>query len=145
MTIRHAGNHQFDGYLASPGSLPIPNKYIEVTSKTTVSAVLEDISGCTFNLTIPVSGRIMAHLTCQCSATNANTVGAWAVSINAVDGTSIQQNFQNASVQRPMAVQSRSGILSAGSYTVKGRFRRVSGTGTVNTGVAQLSAIFVSE
>jgi hypothetical protein len=120
--------------------------YDEATGLTTTSATLEDITGLTFDVTLPATGRIMADMVVQTSTTGGSpATGAWAISINSVDGTEIARYLSGVNDTGALAVLARSISLGAGTYTVKGRHRRVSGASTVNTDVAQLSAIAVIE
>lgn len=124
--------------------------YDEVTGQSTTSATLEDIPGLTFDLTIPVglpsTAVIKASMAVQCSTPGASpATGAWAISINSVDGTEIKRYLIGTNDTGGLAVKARATGLSDGSYTVKGRHRRVSGTTDVQTDVAQLEAIAVLE
>jgi len=117
--------------------------YDEVTAQSTTSAVLEDIPGLTFDIEMTKGGQICARMTVECSSTGAaNNTGAWAISINGVDGTEIQRFLSGTSDTGAMAVQAAAD-LPAGTYTIKGRHRRAGGAGTINTDVAQLSAIMI--
>jgi hypothetical protein len=121
----------------------------EVSAQTTTSGTLEDITGLTFDLTVPSNlpstGKIIAIMTIQCSATGGACTGGWAISINGSDGTEIQRYLSSTNDTGVITVQARTTGLSAGAYTVKGRHRRVSGADTVNTDVAQLQAWVVME
>lgn len=118
----------------------------EVSGQTTTNGSLEDITGLTFDLTLPATGSILAVMSVECSSGGAAaSTGAWAISINAVDGTEIARYMSGTNDTGAISVQARQASLAAGTYTVKGRHRRVSGTGTVNTDVAQLQAIAAVE
>lgn len=118
--------------------------WVETTGTSTVAGALENIAGCSFVLTLPMAARIKALMTFSASTTGgAPAVGAWAISINAIDGTELPRNLSGVLDQGIGAVQARSLILPAGPYTVQGRHRRVSGASTVNDDVAQLSARLV--
>jgi hypothetical protein len=121
------------------------NGYDEVTSPVgTTSGTLEDITGLTFDVTLAATGRIVANMTVQTSTTGGSpATGAWAISINSVDGTEIQRYLSGTNDTGSLGVQARSASLGAGTYTVKGRHRRASGSSTVNTDVAELSAIAI--
>jgi hypothetical protein len=121
------------------------NGYDEVTSPVgTTSGTLEDITGLTFDVTLAATGRIVANMTVQTSTTGGSpATGGWAISINSVDGTEIQRYLSGTNDTGALGVQARSGSLGAGTYTVTGRHRRVSGSSTVNTDVAELSAIAI--
>jgi hypothetical protein len=64
--------------------------------------------------------------------------GGWAVNINAVDQTEYTRYLSGSNDAGIGAAAGRVTGLSAGTYTVKGRHRRVSGSSTVNTDVATL-------
>lgn len=125
---------------------PILNGYDEETGGvSTTSAVLVDITGLTFDLTTITSGRILALMTFAASTTGGSpATGAWAISINGVDGTELSRYLSGSNDMGLGPVQARSATLAAGTYTVVGRFRRVSGSSTLNTDVSQLSALFVA-
>jgi hypothetical protein len=132
--------------LASEEAKPTVNGFDEATSQSTTSGTLEDIAGNSISVTTPVSGRILALLLVQCSTTGgAPATAAFAVSINSVDGNEMQRYLSGTSDTGGAAAASQSGILAAGTYTVQGRFRRVSGSSTVNADRAQLLALFVAE
>jgi hypothetical protein len=119
-------------------------------SDTTTSGTLEDVTGTSFTLTIPVglpsTATIVARMTFNCNTTGGSpATGAWAISINSVDGTELQRYMSGTNDSGIGAVQARVTGLSNGTYTVVGRHRRVSGSATVNTNSAQLEALAVLE
>ena len=67
-----------------PTDILIACDYDEVTGQSTTSATLEDITGCAVTLTVPtgLTGKIIAAMTVESTATGANVVGGWAVEIN---------------------------------------------------------------
>lgn len=121
----------------------------EVTGLTGLSsATLVDMTGLTFNLVIPTgipsTAIIRAIMTFQASTTGgAPATGAWAISINGVDQQEVQRFMSGTSDRGLGVVQARVTGFGAGTYTVKGRHRRVSGVSTINEGVAQLSALAI--
>lgn len=122
----------------------------EVTGQSTTSATLEDITGLTFDLVIPAglpsTAKIVATMAIGCSTTGGSpATGAWAISINASDGTEITRYMSGTNDSGSVVVLAQATGLSDGTYTVKGRHRRVSGASTVDTDVAQLRAIAVLE
>ena len=124
---------------------PVPiARYIEPgVILTSTSDVLEDMAGVGFDLSVTAPGSVQALLTSQTSSGGAvPSTGAWAISIAGADGTEIERYMSGSNDAGIVAVQSQSSILAAGSYTVRGRFRRVSGIGVVTSDVSQLSAIF---
>lgn len=144
MTLLGAINSATD--MTTEEAAPILDGYDTATGQSTTAAALEDIPGLTFDLVLTTAGRISAIMTVECSLTGtpASTVGGWAVSIAGSDGTEIQRHMDTIGDPGALAVQFRNDTpLSAGTYTVKGRHRRVSGSNTVNTDKAQLSAHFV--
>lgn len=140
-----AGAGQITGEaIARAGEAELPaGGYGEVAAQTTTAAALEDIPGLTFDVVLPARGRILADMSVQCDALAAVATGAWAISINGVDGTEIQVAL-TVGIARSASVQARSAFLQAGTYTVKGRHYRAAGAGTVETDVAQLSALVVA-
>lgn len=134
-----------DTDMATEEAKPVGNGYVEQgTTQTTTSGTLENVTGASFNLTTNVSGRIMAALSIECSVTGAGSTGAWAISINSVDGTEIQRFISAGAEIGAVSIQARSATLAAGTYTVQARHRRAVGGGTINTDLAQLSALFVA-
>ena len=119
----------------------------QVTGESTVSATLEDITDLTFDLTVPTgrTGTIQAMMNVECSSGGANVVGAWAVSINSVDKQEMRRNMPTATTAGSVSTLGQTTGLIAGTYTVKGRHRRVSGATPVNTDVAQLYAFLILE
>lgn len=113
------------------------------TTQTTTSPALEDIPGLTFDLILPAAGRILAIMTVESKRDGPTaTVGAWAISINGVDGQEKQRQFPTNGSPGSCTVMAFAS-LAAGPYTVKGRHRRVSGTSDVDTDISQLLAIAV--
>lgn len=121
----------------------------DITSPvSTTSATLEDITGLSFDVTIPTgrTGRIKAALIVQCSTTGGSpATGGWATSIGGVDGTEIQRYLSGTSDTGAIGAAQTRKALSAGTYTIKGRHRRVSGASTVNTDAATLTGMAVLE
>lgn len=142
-----AAGVRVDGPLEAPGVI-YDKGYDEIAGTVpTTSATLEDITGLTFTVTVPTgrTGTIRSLMTLETSSVGANVVGAWAISINSVDKQEIQRTMGTATTQGSVAVQGETTGLSAGTYTVKGRHRRVSGATAANTDVAQLSAMMILE
>lgn len=132
--------------IGTEASRPTLNGYDEATGQSTTNVALEDITGLTFDLVTAVQGRIVALMTIDCSTTGgAPATGAWAISINSVDGTEMTRSLSGFNDMGALSVQARSASLAPGTYTVKGRHRRVSGASTINTDIAQLSALFVAD
>lgn len=114
------------------------------TAQSTTSATLEDISGLTFDLDLAATGRIYAIMVVQCSTTGGSAAtGAWAVEINSVDGPEIQRYLSGSNDTGSVSTMAQSASLGAGTYTIQGRHRRVSGVSTVNSDTALLMAFAV--
>jgi len=116
------------------------------TGSSTTSATLVNITGTSFTLTTTRTGKIHADM-----AFSANTTGgspadaAWAISINSVDGTEMPRRLSGTNDTGIGSVMARSASLPPGTYTIVGRHRRVTGTSTVNTNVAQVQAEFFAD
>lgn len=108
----------------------------------TVAAALEDMAGFAVTLVLARAGRIHAVMTYTCESTLAgvNATAGHAIEINGVDGQEAQRVLTGANDMGVGAVQARSAVLPAGDYVVQGRHRRVAGTRTVTTTLAQLHA-----
>ena len=124
--------------------------YDEATGQSTTSATLEDITGLTFDLEVPTglpsTAKIQAIMVIQCSTTGGSpATGGWAININGSDQTEIQRYLSGTNDMGVLVVMANVTGLSNGTYTVKGRHRRVSGASTVNSDVAQLKAVAIME
>lgn len=108
-----------------------------VTPVTTTSATLQNITGATDSVTLPAAGRIICEMNVQSSVSPVGSTGGWTVSINSVDGTEMQRVI-SGSGDIGSAMAAASANLGAGTYTIWGRHRRVSGSGTISTDKTQL-------
>jgi hypothetical protein len=119
--------------------------YVESLARSTTSTTLIDIPGLNFLLTLTASANIWAMMTFQASSSGgAPLVGGFAVQINAVDGTELERQLSGTADRGLGAAQSKTAApLAPGGYQVKGRYRRVSGSTTLNIGVSQLVAFAV--
>lgn len=124
----------------------------EITSQvTTTAASLEDITGLTVDVTIPAgipgTAAIVAIMVVQCTATAAGALGGWAVNIDGTDKQEIQRYLASGGSDTGalMVLGRTTGLSADQTITVKGRHYRVSGSGTVNTDVAQLFVMVVME
>lgn len=126
------------------GPEQVPNDYVQLpTAQDTTSVTLEDIPNMTATVTLTSPAYIHGLLTYTCQTTGVGTdaTAAFAVQINAVDGQENQRQLSGTNDRGTGGVQYRSSSqLPAGSYTIKGRFRRVSGDKTVRCTAAQLFA-----
>lgn len=131
-----------------PAGIVMVSGYDEIASTvSTSSATFEDITGLTFDLTVPTgrTGTIRAIMNVESSASGANVTGAWAISINASDKQESLRTMNVAAEFGSVTAQGQATGLTAGAYTVKGRHRRVSGATNVDTAMAQLSAQLLLE
>lgn len=137
---------RFTNTLEAPGVI-YEKGYDAVTGQTTTAATLEDIPGLTFNLTVPTgrTATIRALMTVESSAAGANVTGGWAISINSADKQEYARTMSTAMESGSVVAQGETTGLSAGTYAITGRHRRVSGASTVNTDVAELSAMLIIE
>ncbi len=131
------------------GGINLGHDFDEISGTvSTTSATLVDITALTFDLVVPTGAvaHILATMTVQCSTTGGSpSTGAWAISIGGVDGTEIARYLSGTNDTGALAVQAGRTGLTAGTYTIKGRHRRVSGSSTIDTDVAQLLAEAVLE
>lgn len=122
----------------------IPSGYVELPAPdTTTSAVFVDIVGLSVTIAIATATRILGWLSWECETVGLGTpaVGGFAVSIAAADGQEIDRYLSGTNDLGAGPSQYRSAVLSPGTYTVKGRWRRVSGAATLQLNHAQLSAM----
>jgi subtilase family serine protease len=133
----------------TPAGLIVATGYDEITGTvSTTSATLADITGLSFDLVVPTgkTATIQARMNVGNSTTGGSpSTGAWAVSIGGVDGTEIPRYLSGTNDNGALGVQAYRTGLAAGTYTIKGRHRRVTGSSTVDTDVAELSAFAVLE
>lgn len=139
----YTGPGNFTGYTGYTGAAGvagnIPTGFFQALGApiTTTSATLADMTGVTCTVTLADSAPIVGILTVEIEAAVAISTAAIAVSINSVDGDEIQADLALLT-NESMAVQYESASLPAGTYTLKGRWRRVSGAGTLTLNKAQL-------
>lgn len=117
----------------------IPTGFFQNLSSplTTTSATLEDMSGVNCTVTLETTASIVGIMTTELVGATLGATVAIAVSINSVDGDEIQTDLV-VGVNQAAAVQYESAALPAGTYTVQGRWRRVSGSGTPTLNKVQL-------
>jgi hypothetical protein len=110
------------------------------TQRTTTSATLVDIPGVSTTITLDTTSHIRVELNVECSlySNPASTLGL-AISINGVDHDETGIHLSGAGDAGVATVGHRTETpLAAGTYTVKGRMRRQSGSGTVAVDTADL-------
>jgi hypothetical protein len=113
------------------------------TERSTTSASLEDITGSTLDITLQQAGKIAVTMAFSCYTVSgaASSTIAFSVSIDGTDHDEMQRYLSGTSDRGIGALTHLSDELAAGTYTVKGRFRRVSGTATPGTDHVSLVAL----
>jgi hypothetical protein len=123
----------------------IPSAYIEkATPSGTTSAALEDVPGTTQTLTLDSAVNIAVHASFQLSTQSgaAPSTIAIAVNINGTDHDEVQRYLSGSSDTGIGALVHRSATaLPAGTYTIKLRYRRVSGSATPGIDRADVLAV----
>ncbi|MEE9395198.1 MAG: hypothetical protein V3W41_22125 [Planctomycetota bacterium] len=101
----------------------------------TTSATLEEITGSEALFTTAGPSRIMVVMSLSSLSTGvgSNATGGWAIQINGVNGVEFQRFLSGANDRMMGSASMRSAILSAGTFSIKGMHRRVSGLKTVTT------------
>lgn len=111
----------------------IPMGFVEVNSQqTTTNVALQDIPGLTLDLTLYRPAMVCAVLTFDAElSVGASSVGAVAINMHSADHAEHQQTVSVVSDHQVGAVtHAHDTSFDPGVHTIKGRFRRVSGTGT---------------
>jgi hypothetical protein len=111
----------------------LPNSYSEVeTPVGTVSAVFEDIPGSSTTITLEESVEIAIMASFQMSTQSGASASTIAIAVN-IDGTDheeIERYLSGVNDTGIGAIVHRSAELAPGTYTLKLRFKRVSGVST---------------
>lgn len=121
----------------------LPSAFVTMsTLRTTISSSLADITGVLTNLTIESTVEVLAIMNCQVQLISggASIIGL-AISINGVDSQIVYAEVQDIPTNIVVPVVFRSSALAAGTYTIKGRMLRYSGTGTVGVSKVDLVAL----
>lgn len=121
----------------------LPNAFVTMsTLRTTTSSSLSDITGVLTNLTIESTVEVLAIMNCQVQLISggASIIGL-AISINGVDSQVVYAEVNDTPTNIVVPVVFRSSALVAGTYVIKGRMLRYSGTGTVGVSKVDLVAI----
>ena len=100
---------------------------------TTTSATFVDVGASMVNQTFitPVGGDHLVSVAFECYETGASTLGEYAVNIDGTDYAVGTRLFNVTSVNYETFVGSVVVSLAAGSHTIRPRWRRVSGAGTL--------------
>lgn len=128
---------------------PLPSCYSELDLTpplpTTISPTFVDIDpSLECSITLADDAHIWGELTWSCETITGggNAVAAFLVEINSVSGQEIERFLSGATDLGAGASQYRTANpLPAGAYTIKARWRRVSGTRTIQLNFAQLFAV----
>lgn len=128
----------------------IPAQHSDIPGgATTTSAVLVDIPSSSISLTNTVSCGLLAWLTVeiQPSTGGTNIVGI-TINIDGVDSDETQYGLTNINLPVSLSKNEASGItlitpLGPGPHTVKARWRRVSGVGTLTVNSGEITAMFL--
>jgi hypothetical protein len=119
----------------------IPSAYVEMrTQRTTTSGTLVDIPGVSTTITLETTAHIRVELNIECSlySNPASTLGL-AISINGTDHDESGIHLSGVNDPGVASIGHRTETpLAAGTYTIKGRMRRESGSGTVAVDSADL-------
>ena len=109
----------------------LPNEYVEMTTtRTVISDVLVDITGVTADITLDSTVNIAVFMDCEVSADGECDLGL-AISIDGTDHDVVTTHLNGSTDNVKATVLHRTTTpLAAGTYTVKGRFLRSSGTAT---------------
>jgi len=138
-TSGYSGYSGLDGADAVAGKLP--NSYVELAAPvSTTSATLEDVSGMSVNITLDEAVEIAVVTSFEIatqSGASASTIGI-AININGTDYDEYQRYLSGTNDFGIGAITHRSAELAPGTYTVKLRFRRVSGVATPGLNHADL-------
>ena len=118
----------------APAAGPLPSEYVEEeTPHSTTSATLEDIPNVTADITLTGEAHIAVWLNCGIDSDGICDMGI-AVNINGTDLDEITFHLSGATDSSDATIIHRSlTVLAAGTHTVKGRFRRISGTPKIPT------------
>jgi hypothetical protein len=118
----------------------LPSSFVEMTTPVTVtSATLVDITGATTTITLDSTVNIAVFMDCEVSSDGVCDLGL-TISINGTDHDVVTTHlFGTASDPGKTSVIHRTATpIAAGTYTVKGRFLRSSGTKTPQVDRADL-------
>lgn len=126
------------GPAAVAGSLPSGHVNL-ATPQGTTSATLEDVTGFSTTVTLDAPVHILAMASFELETQSGAAESVMAVAIN-IDGTDHEETAKYLSGSNDLSIGTiihrTTTPLAAGTYTVKVRFRRVSGTATpgINSG-----------
>jgi hypothetical protein len=106
------------------------SEYVEMTTPdTTTSATLEDITGATTDITLIRTSHVAAWMAAHVSASADCTLGL-ALNFDGTDHDVVDTHLGTTSEGSVTVLHRTTTALAAGTYTIKGRMKRVSGGGT---------------
>jgi hypothetical protein len=133
------GNVGATGPASTPGVQP--TAYVEMTTpRTTTSGTLEDITGATTTITLTATCHVSAYLVCNVVSTGVSDIGC-AISFDGTDHDEQRVTMGSGDDLGCTVVHRTTTTLGPGTYTVKGRFRRISGAGTPGVNRADLLVV----
>jgi len=112
-----------------PGGIS-PSSYVEMTTPdSTTSASLEDITGATTTITLQRTSHVAAWMACHVSASATCDLGL-AINFDGTDHDETTEHLTTVDEGNVTVMHRTAAELPPGTYTIKGRMRRVSGGGT---------------
>jgi hypothetical protein len=116
----------------------VPTAYVEEEdAHTTTSGTLEDIPDVSTTITLQRTSHVAAWLNTQISGSGVCVIGV-AINIDGTDHDEVQHAISGADAAVLSVTHRTATTLAPGTYTVKGRMRRVSGASTPSVDRADL-------
>lgn len=116
------------------------------SSTTTSSSFADTATGSSVSFTkVDGASRIRVDFHATCYVTAFSGVVEFAVRINGTDYAVVKMNVQTTSVHKQLSGVAVISSIGAGTYTVQGRWRRVSGSGTVTVDANDWLSFAVAE
>lgn len=122
---------------SGPGGISASSYVEEEDAHTTTSASLEDIPDVTTTITLQRTSHVAAWMSAQVSGSGVCVIGL-AINFNGTDHDEMQFAIAGADAGVVSIVHRTATELPPGTYTVKGRMRRVSGASTPSVDRADL-------
>ena len=116
-----------------------------VASDTTSALVPEDINGLSTTVTLPASGYIAAFLSLTSSVDGNNKSGFWLIDIEGVDSPVLARRHSGSGDRGSVGVVFRSGLLGAGTYTVKAEHYTTASVILTSTNVTLVAMCLVDD
>jgi len=127
-TLTTAPSILFGMELAHDQTYEIPSSHNNSTAGSTTSATLVDIDGTSHQITLGITGHILSILSLDAQKSSAGDAD-FTISINGVDQETSTRTFSGSGDTGAIFVVSRTASpLSAGTYTVAGRWSTTGGT-----------------